>query len=110
MPVLSRDDYMTRIKSRFGESLTDDDVSFLEDMSDTYDDLAKRSNEDYEKKYNDMITKYDELDKSWRDKYTARFFGNDETSPDEVKEEQTQDVQSDGEETDFEDLFTEREG
>ena len=40
MPVLSRDDFRRRVSERVGDSTTDEDLSFLEDMTDTYDSLS----------------------------------------------------------------------
>ena len=99
MAVLSRDDFMTRINERVGDDNSDDALSFIEDMTDTFDDLSSSNNtEDWEKKYN-------ELDKMWREKYKARFM-----SSENVIDEQEEDIKGDGTETTFDDLFKEREG
>ena len=66
--------------------------------------------------YKNTKSKYEELDKTWREKYKARFFesGNtnssNPTTPTEVKKEQEEDVKDDSESIDFGDLFAEREG
>lgn len=103
MAVLNRDDFMARINERLGDDNSDDALAFIEDMTDTFDDLSSSSNnEEWEKKYNDLDTK-------WRDKYKARFM-NLETTPQTVIDEQIEDIKDDGTETTFDDLFTEREG
>lgn len=103
MAVLSRDDFMTRINERVGDDNSDDALSFIEDMTDTFDDLSSTNNtEEWEKKYNDLDTK-------WREKYKARFMSA-ETDPITVIDEQKEDIKDDGLETTFDDLFTEREG
>lgn len=104
--VLSREDFMKRLQERVGEGTTEDDISFIEDFTDTYNDLETRTTSEDE---NEWKTKYDELDKKWREKYKARFFDAG-TSPEEVKKDQKEDVEKDGEETSFDDLFEEREG
>lgn len=105
MAILNKEDFFSKIKSRIGDDNSDDALSFIEDITDTYNDLESKTNGDNE----DWKTKYDELDKSWRDKYRARFFEGAGTTPDEVKKDQQDDVIKDGEETTFEDLFTEKE-
>ena len=45
MPYLNKDEFMTRIKERIGEDMSDDAVSFIEDASDTYDELIRRSSD-----------------------------------------------------------------
>ena len=103
MAVLSRDDFMARINERVGDDNSDDALSFIEDMTDTFDDLSSSSNaEEWEQKYN-------ELDTMWREKYKARFMSSG-TDPKSVIDEQNEDIKDDGTETTFDDLFKEREG
>lgn len=103
MAVLSRDDFMTRINERVGNDNSDDALSFIEDMTDTFDALSSPNNTDeWEKKYN-------ELDTQWREKYKARFMSS-ETDPQSVIDEQEEDIKDDGTKTTFDDLFKEREG
>ena len=59
--------------------------------------------------YGEGYKKYEELDKSWRQKYKDRFF-NSETTPNDVKNDQEDDVKDDAEEKTYADLFVEREG
>ena len=66
--VLSRDDYLARVRERIGESTEDADIAFLEDMTDTYEDLYKMTRDNV-----DWQTKYNELDASWRKRYIDRF-------------------------------------
>ena len=113
MSVLNKDDFMSRLKERIGEDTSDEAIAFIEDMTDTYNDMETRTvdnSSEWEKKYNDLEQKYNDLDESWKAKYKARFFDGG-TSPEEVKEEQEENVKFDGEEDKtFEDLFEEREG
>lgn len=106
MAVLSKEDFMKRVQERIGEDSSDEALSFVEDMSDTYNDMETRTNGVNEEEWQ---KKLDDLDASWRDKYKARFFEG-QTTPQEVKDEQTEDVKDDGESVTFEDLFEEREG
>lgn len=72
MSVLSRDDYLNRIKGRLGDELSDEDIGFLEDMTDTYDDIYNRVNDT-----EDWKARYEENDANWRKKYVERFNGGD---------------------------------
>ena len=64
MPVLSRDDYRKRLNERVGESTSDEDLSFLEDMTDTYDSLAGSEDE---------IRRLKDENESLRKRYRERF-------------------------------------
>lgn len=101
MPYLDKESFMARLKERIGEDLSDDSLSFIEDASDTYDELMNRS-----EGQEDWKAKYDENDRAWREKYRERFF----STPEEAKEEQEENVKEDGEKRTFEELFEEREG
>ena len=66
----TKEELMSKLKERFGEAPTDDDISFLEDVSDTMNALENKpisGQEDWEKKYH-------ENDEAWRKKYTERFY------------------------------------
>lgn len=107
MAILTHDDFMNRVKSIIGEDTSDESISLLEDFTDTIKDLEAKASAnggsvaEYEQKLKD-------LDKSWRDKYTARFF--DGGSSDEKPLLQPED-NSGAEDTPqkFDDLFTESE-
>lgn len=105
MAVLSREDFLSRIQGKIGEDTSDEAMQFIEDMTDTFDSLVSSSNDK-----EDWKAKYEENDKSWREKYKARFFSSENTSPLDVKLSQEEDVKADGEQTTFDDLFAEREG
>ena len=105
MAVLSREDFLANIRGRVGEDTSDEAMKFIEDMTDTFDDLVSKTSDKENWK-----AKYEENDKAWRTKYRDRFFSSENTTPAEVKVEQIDDVITDGEETTFEDLFVGREG
>lgn len=106
MAVLSKEEFMNRLQERIGEDTSDEAMAFIEDMTDTFNDMESRSSGNNDSEWKQ---KYDELDKSWRKKYKDRFF-NSETTPADVKEEQEEDVIDDTEEKTYADLFEEREG
>lgn len=66
MAVSTKEDLVARISASFGENLSDDNISLLEDLSDTIDSFS--DNEDWK-------TKYEENDASWRKRYKERFEG-----------------------------------
>ena len=100
MSVLSKEDLLSAIKTRFGEDNSDEAIKFLEDVTDTISDLESKANGDGE----DWKTKYTELDKEWRKRYTDRFFsGSLEGSEDDNIEEHT--GSEDNTPKTYEDLF-----
>lgn len=73
MAVKNKDEIFEAIKLRVGDKTDDETISFLEDVSDTLTDLETKANGDGE----DWKTKYEENDKSWRERYTNRFFSKE---------------------------------
>lgn len=106
MSVLNKEQFLARLQERIGEDTSDEAMTFIEDMTDTFNDMETRSSGQNDEQWK---RKYEELDKSWREKYKARFF-NSETTPADVKDEQESDVKDDAEEKTYADLFEEREG
>lgn len=95
MAVLSREEFFTRVNGFVGDNSSDEAISFVEDMTDTYNDIEARANGDginWEERYR-------ENDEAWRKKYRSRFFsGGVNNKPiEEVKEEKK--------EIEIEDLF-----
>lgn len=76
MAVLNKDDYMSRLQTIIGDDTSDEALAFIGDMTDTFNDLESRSTGSSDEEWQN---KYNELDKSWREKYKARFFATDET-------------------------------
>lgn len=110
MAVLSKKEILEQVKTIVGENTDDTTLKFLEDISDTMDDLETKANGDGE----DWKTKYDNLDKEWRTKYQERFFsGSSKDEGDEPKNDLTEpknlpeDEDEDESPKHFEDLFTE---
>lgn len=95
MGVKTREEILESLKTRLGENPDDESISFLEDVTDTLDDLEKKANGDGI----DWKSKYEENDTSWRKKYTERFFSG-EPNPEPKPE-------PDNTPTTFSDLFKE---
>lgn len=104
MATLSKEDFLTRLKAKIGDDTSDDTVSFLEDVIDTYNDLESKASI---KDETDWKAKYDELDKSWREKYTQRFFNSSTEVKDEIPKpvEEIDPSVAEAESVTFDDLF-----
>ena len=107
MAVVSKDDIMQALSAIVGENDDENVISFLENLTDTLSDYETKTQDT-----TDWKQKYDELDGSWKKKYRERFFTPEEVVEkiEEVKEEQTEDVERDSEPQDFDELFESREG
>ena len=99
MAVRTKEEIMQMIRERIGEKADDETLTFVEDISDTLEDLTGRaaSSIDWEEKYN-------ENDADWRRRYKERFFSPEpeDKSPDPDPEDP---VNQDAPKT-YEDLFT----
>lgn len=78
MAVLNKDEFFNRISAQVGTDTSDSSLSFIEDMTDTYNSLVNAAKGDGE----DWHKKYDELDLSWKERYRRRFFTGDSAMPD----------------------------
>ena len=99
MAILSRDEFFSRINDVIGERSDEQSISFIEDMSDTYNDMENRATND-----TDWKTKYEENDADWRQKYRDRFFN---TGGDDKDKELPPDDTDKPKKLRFEDLFKE---
>ncbi len=70
MAVLTRDEFFDRVQRIVGTDTTDESLTFIEDMTDTYNSLDERANGDG----TDWEQRYHDLDESWKEKYKKRFF------------------------------------
>lgn len=99
MSVVSKESLLERIRDMTGveNAESDESISLLEDLSDTFEDLSSQVLQagDYKKKY-------EENDAEWRKKYHDRFFSDVEET--EIKED---DKDDDVEKKTYESLFKE---
>ena len=63
--VKTKDELLASIKDRFKDDTSDETISFIEDVSDTINDLETKASDE-----TDWKSKYEENDKQWREKYT----------------------------------------
>lgn len=96
--IRTRDEILAEINERFSGDETDEVISFIEDVTDTLDDLTAKAADstNWEEKYN-------QLDADWRKRYKERFFTGEDQPED--KEEFEEDEKE--EKTTYEDLFKE---
>lgn len=76
MAVRSRDDLLNVFRERMGETPSDSDLAFVEDLTDTFGDFETRLADS-----TDWKTKYEENDASWRKKYAERFYNPSSAEP-----------------------------
>lgn len=101
--VVTKDELLAKIKTKIGDDTSDESISLIEDINDTYDDLQTRVTE-----AGDWKTKYDENDAMWRAKYKDRFFNKEIVEGAETPQNETAD-EGTHEALKYEDLFTESE-
>lgn len=101
MAVKTKDELIQAVVTRIGEDSSDEAIALIEDVTDTLNDFEAKSAGDGE----DWKSKYDELDKSWREKYISRF--SDGGSKNEPEPEEPEDNVEDNEPMTYEDLFEE---
>ena len=91
MAYNSKEEFMGAVQRVVGERDDDEALSFMDEMSDTYDSMTNNQGEDWEQRYKDN-------DAEWRKRYRERFLSKPEIEEDfeEVAENKI---------TTFEDLF-----
>lgn len=96
MAVLTRDEFFERVQNVVGTDTSDNTLTFIEDMTDTYNSLEERASGD-----GDWERRYHELDESWKEKYKKRFFSGGGSSRiiEEAKEDSKEKM------IDYDDLF-----
>lgn len=97
--VKTKEEIIELVKNRIGENATDEDITFLEDVTDTVTELANKaetgSGAEWERKYR-------ENDAQWRERYIARFNGKED-----VSEPETEVIYDETKKYTFDDLFKE---
>jgi hypothetical protein len=114
MAVITKEELMEQLKTFIGDNKSDEVLSFVENVSDTYDELHNKASGDGV----DWKEKYEKNDAEWRQRYTDRFFSgtsdgaNDGTKVDTgVKKPEPDDEPDDEpERLKFDDLFSQDNG
>ena len=82
MAIKTKDEILTALRDKFPDDASDEVISLIEDISDTYTDLETKAKGDGV----DWKAKAQEIDEEWRKKYKDRFFSgkkDDEVEPDD---------------------------
>ena len=91
MAIVKKEELTERIKKLFSDNPTDDEISLMEDFTDTFASLSANNSDDISAKLTEAESKnakweqkYNDNDAMWRKKYMDRFNGKVEDIP-EVK-------------------------
>lgn len=98
--ILNKDEFFEKLHKRVGDSAETEDITFLEDITDTYNDLERRANGDGV----NWEEKYKQNDKAWRERYTHRFFSGSDVNNPNVRDSYEPD-EPDAESITVDDLF-----
>ena len=82
MAKLTQKEFMEKLGKIIGDRTDDEALGFIEDCKDT----ISSDGDDWKAKYDEQVTKNEELEKSWREKYKARFFAADDSSQEDNHE------------------------
>ena len=77
MAILSQEEFMQAVQEIVGENTDDNSLAFVENMTDTYNNLSERANPNgvnWEERYR-------QNDEEWRNKYKERFFSTEGEPP-----------------------------
>lgn len=99
--VKTKEEIIEAIKNKIGDSTEDNDISLLEDISDTIDDLNDKVTN-----AGDWKTKYEENDKAWKQKYIDRFSNKEANKEIEEHLEKEKEEKTEPKKLTFEQLFT----
>ena len=69
MAILNRDEFFTALHNRVGSDSSEESIEFLENMTDTFNDLERRASGDGV----NWEQKCKEIDEAWKQRYRHRF-------------------------------------
>lgn len=103
MAKLSKEDLIKKVNEMFGEDATDEQISLLEDISDSMDE----TNNDELETTKQALTKAQTDLKEFRQKYRERFLGgvNNNPSPKDVHDAQNEEGEEENNKLTYGDLF-----
>lgn len=101
MAILTKDAFMQKIKEIIGDNNDDSSLSFIEDMTDTYNSMESLSSDNANWKQ-----KYEENDANWRKTYRDRFFGGKGKEDEEDDSDDNEGKGKTAKKKTFEELFT----
>lgn len=71
MAFLERDEFFEKVKDIVGDRTDETAISFIEDVTETYDTLTERADGGAAEEWK---RKYEENDRIWSERYKERFF------------------------------------
>ena len=103
MAKLNKEDLIKKANEMFGEDATDEQISLLEDISDSMED----SNNDELQATKQALTKAQTDLKEFKQKYRERFLGgvDNNPSPQDVKDDDKEDEEEEDKKLSYDDLF-----
>lgn len=110
---LNREEFMNAISTIVGERTDDEALSFVENMTDTYDAFGDTydafGDTEKDKTIAELQKSIEETERSWRKKYRDRFYGgtDEEENPSNQPNEEDKDKMIEAEEITIDDLFDE---
>lgn len=103
MAKLSKEDLIKKVNEMFGEDATDEQISLLEDISDS----METSNNDELETTKQALTQAQTDLKEFKQKYRERFLGgvDNDPSPKDIKDELKEEGETEDKKLSYEDLF-----
>lgn len=103
MAKLSKEDLIKKVNEMFGEDATDEQISLLEDISDS----MENSNNDELETTKKALTQAQTDLKEFKKKYRERFLGgvDNDPSPKDIKDELKEEGETEDKKLSYEDLF-----
>lgn len=104
--ILNREDFIKAISAIVGERTDDEAISFVENMTDTFDAFGDSEKDET---IADLQKRLEETEQSWRKKYRDRFYSgtDEEENPSNQLLEEDKDEMIEAEEITIDDLFNE---
>lgn len=96
MAVKTREEILSAIREHFGDDTSDETLTFIEDVTDTFSDLEAKANPGGK----DWEAEAKKIDADWRKKYKERFFSGKQDDDTDEEEKESKPMR-------FEDLFKE---
>lgn len=78
--IVTIDELLQQVNNIIGENSSDDSLSLIENVTDTFNDLYTKATNN---KAEQWKNKYEENDKAWREKYKARFMTGGSEPPEQ---------------------------
>jgi hypothetical protein len=97
MSVKTKDEILSSIKALLGDTISDEGIALLEDVSDTLDKSTGGSSDEDKKRIEELEKQVKDTDAMWRQKYTDRFLnpstdkGNEESDESITDEDDKED-------------------